>query len=118
MSGTIRKILQRIIRAYSPERVILFGSAARGDVDAYSDIDIIIVADFRERYMKRLERSVQLLPYAGLDVFLYTPREFEAMVKAENRFILSALEGAKILYEKPKRRRTVAQRGSNRARNR
>jgi predicted nucleotidyltransferase len=118
MKREIQKIVRDAIRAYAPEKVILFGSAARGEVDAYSDIDMIIVADFRERYMKRLERSVRLLPYAGLDVFLYTPGEFEAMVEAENRFILSALEGAKILYEKPKRRTTLARRGAKRARNR
>ncbi len=37
------QIVQRIVDAVHPERIILFGSAARGEMDADSDIDMLVV---------------------------------------------------------------------------
>ena len=37
------KWLMEDLKAYQPEKVILFGSAARGDVDSYSDLDVVII---------------------------------------------------------------------------
>lgn len=41
----LREIVKRLVRAYSPERVYLFGSAARGDCGPDSDFDILVVVD-------------------------------------------------------------------------
>ena len=49
----IEQVMQDLA-AYGPEKVILFGSAARGDVDEYSDIDLIVIKETDKRFVQRL----------------------------------------------------------------
>ena len=84
---------------YGPiEKIILFGSYARGDTDEYSDLDLILIKKTDKRFVERLG-EVPLLPVHA-DVLVYTPEEFEQMKENENPFILSALESAKVIYER------------------
>jgi predicted nucleotidyltransferase len=39
----LEQIIQRIVEVAQPERVILFGSAARGDMGPHSDVDLLVV---------------------------------------------------------------------------
>jgi len=94
-------IVQTLLAEYGPlEKIILFGSAARGATDEYSDLDLILIKKTTKRFVERL-REVPLLPVHA-DVFVYTPEEFEQMRENENPFILSAMESAKVLYERPR----------------
>ena len=86
---------------YGPEKIILFGSAARGDADEFSDIDIIVIKETGERFVKRLvEAGSYLTLPRHVDIFVYSPEELEAMVAEGNPFILGALRDGKIIYEK------------------
>ena len=80
------------------EVVYLFGSFARGDIHEGSDIDLLIVGDFRERFHERIFRVLQMndeeLPLAPL---CYTPAELQAMQAEANPFIEEALDTAKRL---------------------
>lgn len=90
------------IMGYEPQKVILFGSAARGETDEFSDIDLIVIKDTQERFFQRLLDVTAYLPQdVTIDVLVYTPGEFEAMVKGGNPFIQQALEEGQVLYEKP-----------------
>lgn len=94
------EIVRILLDQYGPiEKIILFGSAARGDADEYSDFDLILIKESNKRFVERLV-EVPLLPVHA-DVFVYTPEEFERMRENENPFILSALESAKVIYERP-----------------
>lgn len=98
---TNNEIIETILRDYGPvEKIILFGSAARGDADEYSDIDLIIVKETDKPFVRR---SVEA-PYFRIssDIFVYTPREFEQMKEDENPFIESALKEGIVLYERGK----------------
>jgi len=65
------------------EKMILFGSAARGEMDKDSDIDLIIVSpdfkkmDFPERllFLSRLRKGKSRS--SAMDIFGYTPQEFK-----------------------------------------
>ena len=82
---------------YGPvERILLFGSTARGEADEASDLDLIIIKKTSQRFLERL-LAVPLLPVPA-DVFVYTPEEFEQMREHENPFVLSALEHAVTIY--------------------
>ena len=86
---------------YNPEKIILFGSMARGDADEYSDIDLIVVKETNRRFVQRLvDISEFISPYVSVDVFVYTPGELKAMVEDRNPFIEQALKDGKVLYEK------------------
>ena len=75
------------------QRVIVFGSYARGDYDQYSDLDIIIVCNTQLPFVERFRDFHQLfeLPMA-IELLVYTPQEFEGMVARENSFITQVLE--------------------------
>lgn len=68
---------------------IIFGSRARGNYLHYSDYDIVIIADFKQKYLGRTEWIVQTAPLVPIDVFCYTPEEFHAMF---NRYHLTAID--------------------------
>src|SRR5437867_11820925 len=75
--------LERIVTALpglGVRRAILFGSLARGDVGGQSDLDLIFIADTRERFPERCRRFYETLePRVGMDVLVYTLEEFEAI---------------------------------------
>jgi predicted nucleotidyltransferase len=100
-SSEIERIISSLI-LYNPERIILFGSAARGDTDEYSDIDLIVIKNTDQRFVQRLINVTKYLPEdATVDVLVYTPDEIEAMVEEGNPFILKALAEGIVLYENP-----------------
>lgn len=89
------------LRAYDPERIILFGSHARGDADAHSDLDIAVIKETDERFWDRLGRAYDLLPSVGaVDVLVYTPAEFAEMQAQGNPFIEEIIAHGLLIYER------------------
>jgi predicted nucleotidyltransferase len=89
---------------YQPEKIILFGSAARGDTDEYSDIDLIVVKKTDQRFIQRLVEVMAFLPRdlaVNVDALVYTPDELKAMIDEGNPFIEQAVKDGIVLYEKP-----------------
>lgn len=95
---------ERIISAlkeYDPERIILFGSAARGDADEHSDLDIVVVKETDQRFLDRLGTVYELVaPDFALDVLVYTPAEFAEMQAEENPFIEEVLREGVVVYDR------------------
>lgn len=93
-------MLLQALQSYQPQRVILFGSVARGDADADSDLDVLVVKDTEEPFVHRLETMADLCP-SGIhaDILVYTPQEITLMVADENPFMLRALAEGKVVYE-------------------
>ena len=92
------------LKEYDPQRVILFGSWARGDEDEYSDLDLVIIKETQERFLDRLERVYDLVkPTFAMDVLVYTPQEFAEMQERNNYFTEMVLKEGVVIYERPKR---------------
>jgi len=75
----IREMAERIVKRFDPDRIILFGSHARGDAGPDSDVDLLVVMPLSgSRREKAIEIGVALhdirLPK---DVIVTTPEEFE-----------------------------------------
>jgi predicted nucleotidyltransferase len=99
-SSEMERVLEQL-KGYDPEKVILFGSAARGDTDEYSDIDLIVIKETGRRFVQRLIDVTEFLPRdLAIDAFVYTPKEFDRMVEAENPLIEQALKDGVVVYEK------------------
>jgi predicted nucleotidyltransferase len=96
----LEKLLPRLEKL-KPEKVILFGSLAKGKVHKESDVDLIIIAkDIPSKFLQRLEKVYNILdPDFPVDVLVYTPEEIEKMIE-KNPFIRKALEEGIILYER------------------
>ena len=99
-SSTINQVVSGLM-AYEPDKIILFGSAARGEADEYSDLDLIIVKNTHKRFVERLVDVTAYLPRdVSIDVLVYTPEELRDMVDEGNLFVEGALTDGKVLYDK------------------
>ena len=101
----LNEITDIIVREVSPRKVILFGSHARGDARADSDLDFLVVEDgpFNAQRSRRAEMTriwKVLFDYPiPMDFLVYTPEEIEKWRTSKNHVIAHALKDGKVLYE-------------------
>jgi predicted nucleotidyltransferase len=101
LQDELDRYLDLLIERVAPEKVILFGSLAREEVRAWSDIDLVVVTDTTARFLDRSKEMLQLLqPRVGLDVLVYTPEEFQRLCRERPFFREEILEKGKVLYER------------------
>ncbi len=103
--------VERLVRELDPERILLFGSHARGTAGRRSDLDLIVVWDTQLQPLERIGRVLALLADAPrpVDVLVYTPAEFAERVDLP--FLRGVLREARVLYERgeaPARGQTLA----------
>jgi predicted nucleotidyltransferase len=78
---TLAELLRRLVPAYQPERVYLFGSRARGDAGPDSDYDLLlVVADDAPPERRRSRLAYEVLRGTGVaaDVLVWTRQAFES----------------------------------------
>ena len=95
------KIKNRLVGAYNPHKIYLFGSYAWGIPDEESDIDLLIVVDIADE-------NPYVRPYAAYDVLfgmgvakdvlVYTRQEFEAAIKDSTSLIHKIVQEGRLLY--------------------
>ncbi|KYK27910.1 MAG: nucleotidyltransferase domain-containing protein [Theionarchaea archaeon] len=90
----LETFVKRVRSLYTIYHVYLFGSAAENALHEGSDIDVIIVGDFKERFFQRIANMLAItsLPVEPL---VYTKEEFEEM--KQEPFIQEILKKAKEL---------------------
>lgn len=92
-----RRLAPHVARA---RKVIAFGSAARGDADAWSDLDLIIVAETTRPFFERFRDFVGLYDvWPRLDLLIYTPEEFTQMLAEGRPLVTQALAEGVVLHE-------------------
>lgn len=93
--------LRPLLEQQGARAAYLFGSHARGTADAHSDIDLIVVAPSERTPVERFRDYLPAILAAGsgVDLFVYTPEEFERLRREERPFLVHALDGAKLVYE-------------------
>jgi predicted nucleotidyltransferase len=75
----LQELVRRIVVAVRPLRIILFGSAARGELQPDSDVDVLVVmpqGTHRRKTAQLLHRQFFGLPFA-VDVMVATPDDLE-----------------------------------------
>ncbi len=98
----LEEVKKRIVRAFNPDRIILFGSHAHGQPTADSDVDLLIVMESDERPAMRAMRVSRLLrprPFP-MDILVRTPEEIQHRLKIGDYFIREILERGKVLYDR------------------
>ena len=92
----IRKIGERIKKEYRAEKVILFGSYARGVTTEDSDVDLFIIAPTKERFFQRMATVRRLIRDLrnGLPVapIVLTAKELNKRRAAADPFIEEVLD--------------------------
>lgn len=101
-NGRARQLLEAL-KAYQPQRVILFGSRARGDARRFSDVDLVVIKDTPEKFRQRFLTVRELLGPLGdsYDVIVYTPREWQEMIAEGTPFVEEVLREGVVLHGGP-----------------
>jgi predicted nucleotidyltransferase len=78
----LQRLIEILRREVDPERIILFGSLATGEIGPWSDIDLVIVMRTDQPFIERLHTIRRLLqPRVATDLLVYTPEEFEQLAR-------------------------------------
>ncbi len=78
--------------------IILFGSRARGIAKEHNDYDFIIVGDFSEPYLERSDWFLEKAPALLMDLFCYTPQEFEMLFSTYTLTAIDAIGEGIVIY--------------------
>jgi predicted nucleotidyltransferase len=97
----LNQVIERILAVSKPRKVILFGSAASGDMTRDSDLDLLVI---EEDFMTQREESTRLraaLVDLGLpvDVFPMTPERFEETKDIIGGLAYPAHKYGRVIYE-------------------
>ncbi len=98
--ATLQEIIRRIVQVAQPERIILFGSAARGEYSAHGDIDLLVVK--RGEYNPYqvagdIYRNLHGIGQA-VDVVLVTPEQLEEHRNTDCLIVAPALREGREVY--------------------
>lgn len=99
----LRRMVRRLVDAYDPACVILFGSQAWGTPHPrHSDVDLFIVKEISERMpdcVATVQRILEQVPDTPpIDVFLLTPQETERRLVRGDQFVAGILTKGNVLY--------------------
>ena len=95
--------VERLVAQFGPERIILFGSQARGDAGPRSDVDLLVVCSVsgrRRDLMVAMGRALRGLPFAR-DIVVVTPEEFAQYRDLAGTVVRPAAREGRVLYERP-----------------
>lgn len=98
----IGDIVRRIVETAQPEKIILFGSRARGDARPNSDFDVLVIKESSEPSYRRdapLFVALADLP-VEVDVLVYTPEEVAEWAEVPQAFVTTATREGKTVYER------------------
>ena len=100
----LRQIVNVIVREGAPEAIVLFGSRARGDARADSDVDLLVIEKepfspqrSRRKEVARLHMALRGLPLSK-DILLYSRDEFEHWRNSSSHLIGRAGREGRVLH--------------------
>jgi predicted nucleotidyltransferase len=102
MRSALKKIINYAVEVARPERIVLFGSLARGTTNLYSDIDLLIVTS--DRFSRR-DLALRISEFArecgvSADVLVHTPAQIAEAAMEPSSFLHQVVVHGEIVYEK------------------
>ena len=98
-ADVLKEVVRRVIEVAQPEKIILFGSAARGKMKPDSDIDLLVVKPGAHR--RRLAQKIYMNLFGlgkAVDVVVVTPEDIERYKDSFSLVIEPALREGKVVY--------------------
>ncbi len=98
--GVLEDIIGRIVEAAEPEKIVLFGSAVRGEMSRHSDVDLLVVKDGSDlrKLTGQIYRSLRGVGVA-VDAIVVTPADVERYRDSHALVIKPALREGRVVYE-------------------
>ena len=102
-TDTIHAVAKLIADRFDPEKVIPFGSHARGNAGSHSDVDILVVLKSLDNWPKRdnpIRAAIAEKFVLPVDVLVTTPERLASQCENPYSFVNTALESQEVLYER------------------
>ncbi len=100
-NARVRQVVDDLKR-YCPRRIILFGSAARGDADEFSDLDFVVIKATNQSFLERMREVALMTTGPGaMDFFVYTPEEWARLQEQKSPFAEQVIQDGQVVYEAP-----------------
>jgi predicted nucleotidyltransferase len=97
----LERWLPLLVAYERPDTIILFGSYVSGEIEEWSDVDMVIVKNDDAPFLERTRRVLALLqPRVGLDVLVYTPGEYAEMSRARGFVREEIAAKGTVIYER------------------
>ncbi len=96
----IKRLCKRIVEAFHPDKIILFGSRAYGKPREDSDIDLLVIMPYKGSHAAQAVRILHHLGVlAPIDLLVRTADEVRKRIEIEDDFIQEIVERGKVMYE-------------------
>lgn len=96
----IDEVVRQIVEKFRPQKIILFGSYARGKPRPESDVDLLVVMDTPLREVEQAIQICQQIDYRfGLDLIVRTPKRLQERLEMGDWFLRDVVEEGKVVYE-------------------
>lgn len=97
----IQTLIDKIAKRMEPEKIIIFGSYAKGTATARSDLDLLVIKD---THLPMRQRNAEVQSFLAnllikVDVHIYTPEEVEEFGMELYSFIHSVMKTGRVVYE-------------------
>jgi predicted nucleotidyltransferase len=100
----IDQVVEQIVEKFKPQKIILFGSYARGDFRPESDVDMLVVMNTPLKDVQQAIQICQQIDYRfGLDLIVHTPKYLQQRLEIGDWFLRDVIKEGKVLYETPNR---------------
>jgi uncharacterized protein len=95
----IKSAARKIARLFEPERIMLFGSYARGDAKGHSDVDLLILMKGKHVHDRALAIREAIDFEFPVDLLVRSPEEFHLRIDWGDHFLTDIRDNGVILYE-------------------
>jgi len=101
LAKEIQSITRQIVEKFRPEKIILFGSAAKGEWSSDSDADFLIIKKDTPLYGSERIRELSRLIERNIpvDFLVYRPEEFDKRLKMGDPFLKAIVKEGRVLYD-------------------
>ena len=103
-SEKIEAAIQEIVKIGRPRKVVLFGSALRGETNVHSDLDILVVAHDEvqspRRESARIRRALRGISMP-MDILVVSEEQLREVADEPGLIYREALRHGKVVYESP-----------------
>jgi len=96
----IKEFSRQVGQEFGAERVILFGSYARGEVTDDSDVDLLVIGSFEGGPVDTsVKIRMKLRPQFPIELLVRTPEKIQQRIEVGDSFIQNILKNGKVLYQ-------------------
>ncbi len=101
----IDDLVRQIAEKFHPQKIILFGSYARGNPQPESDVDLLVIMETKMRELQQalvIEQSLDMDLF-GLDLLVKTPQTLAERIALGDSFLKEITRDGRVVYEAPHR---------------